>query len=93
MPMDILTLAYQIFKDFGCTAVLSGIIIFLVWKLGSNHLKHIGDDVKTCISKIDKVSEDVKTSKEDVDKKFQTVNEKVDSLGERTSKVEGKLGI
>jgi len=94
MPnLDIVTFSYQIFKDFGCNVVLGGIIVWLLWKIATNHLKHIGDDVKTCITKIDNVSKDVSENKKSTDTKIDTINERVDSIGERISVVEGKTGI
>ena len=93
MPLDILTFAYQIFKDFGCNVLLASVIIYLIWKVITNHLHHIGMDIKSTNQKIDMLSEDVKSFKEDNDKKFQSLNDKMEAIGERTSKIEGKIGI
>lgn len=93
MPIDFLTFMYQIFKDFGVNVVFFGIIIYLLWKLGSNHLTHISADVKSCIKGIDNLSKEITESEKRTDVKIENLNEKVEAIGERTSKVEGKLGI
>lgn len=93
MPTDIFMLCYQIFKDFGENAVLGGVTIFLLWKLGSNHLRHIGTDIKTCINKIDTLSTGVQESQKETNKKIDAVNSKVELLESKTAKIEGKIGI
>ncbi len=80
MSPDILSLIYAIFKDFGAGAVEFGVIVFLICKLGSNHLRHIAIDIKGC-------HEDIKI----LCKKMDDTNTKVNSLGERVSKLEGEV--
>ncbi len=94
MPnLDLLTFSYQIFKDFGCNVVLGSVVIFLLWKIATNHLRHIGMDVQANNQKIDTLSKKVESWKEDNDKKIQAVTDKVEAIGDRTSKIEGKIGI
>jgi hypothetical protein len=80
MNPDILVQIYAIFKDFGVGVVEFGIIIFLIWKLGSNHIHHLG-------MKMDGVARDVKAIKLTVN----DTNDKVSSLAERVSTLEGEM--
>jgi hypothetical protein len=80
MTPDILSLIYQVFKDFGAGAVEFGIIIFLLWKLANNHLRHISSDIKT-------IGTDVKAVQVELKENTRTTNE----LGQRVAKIEGKL--
>lgn len=92
MPIDLLSFAYTLFKDFGVNVLLGGIVIYLLWKLITNHLHHIGMDVKECIDKIDNLSTEVKDSKKELNGKIDASNAEMASLGERISFVEGKTG-
>ena len=47
MNPDIFSVFYSIFKDFGINALGFGIVIFLIWKLITNHIFHIAKDVKS----------------------------------------------
>lgn len=81
--MDLTTVApwlYQIFKDFGFGFTGWAIIVWLLWKIGTNHLAHIAKDIKV-------IGVDVK----DLSAKLDVTNEKVNSLAERTAKIEGEI--
>ena len=57
-----------VFKDYGLDAVQLGIIGFFGWKLFTNHLKHITDDIKKISKKVDVLSVDISGMKERVSK-------------------------
>ena len=47
-----LKVAYELLKDFGVlglNVVQFGVILFGGWKLFTNHLKHLKDDIETSI--------------------------------------------
>lgn len=93
MPTDIMSFAYQIFKDFGENAVLGGVIIYLLWKLATNHLHHLGMDIQANNTKLDNLSKDVKACTTGLSSKIDAVNSKVELLESKTAKIEGKIGI
>ena len=72
----------NLFKDFGVNIAGFGIIIYLVWKLGTNHLKHIADDVKSVAIDVKSVASEVKEIKS------QTA-----AHGERIATLEGKMTL
>lgn len=82
MNPDILSLFYNILKDFGVGVFGWGVVIYLIWKLMTNHLKHIGQDIKS-------IGRDVKLTRIELKENTKITNQ----LGERVSKIEGKLEI
>lgn len=93
MPFDILTILQDILNRYGVNTVMFCIICYLIWKLGSNHLFHIHQDVKSCAKKIDTLSEDFKSSNEKTNTKIDNLEKEIADSGERISKIEGKIGI
>ena len=85
-----LSIIVNLFKDFGPIAGWV-VIVWLLWKIATNHLKHLKDDNIVIFDKIDNLSADVKASTKELNKKIETVEDRVNSLGERTSKLEGQV--
>lgn len=86
-----ISLVYGLFKDFGIGLAEFGIIVWLLWKIATNHLHHIALDIKD-------ISKDVKASevqriedKKELNTKIETLDIKLNSIGERTSKIEGQV--
>jgi hypothetical protein len=74
--------AYELIKDYGAFGVgliQLGIIYYFGWKLFTNHLKHIQDQVVSNGRKISGVSG-----------KLTKTNREVGKLSERVAKIEGR---
>lgn len=93
MSIDILGFFMDVLNKYGVNSVMFCVICFLLWRLGSNHLRHIAVDVKTCVTKIDTLSTEVKESQKETNKKIDAVKDKVELLESKTAKIEGKIGI
>jgi peptidoglycan hydrolase CwlO-like protein len=95
MSPDLLALIYTLSKDFGVGLCEFGIIVFLIWKLATNHLAHVKSDLQKDVSgigtKVDNLSKDVKECTTRLNDKINDTNNKVTSLGERIAKVEGEI--
>lgn len=76
-----INIIYGLFKDFGAGLTEFGIICFLLWKLMTNHLSHIGKDIT-------EIKGDVKS----LTKKYEDTHSKIEAQGERISKLEGQVG-
>ena len=70
----------NLIKEFGLGLAEFGVIVFLLWKIATNHLRHISEDIKS-------ISTDVKLVASDV----QDIKENVAKDRERIAKLEGKL--
>lgn len=91
MNPDFLSLLYNLFKDFGFGLTGWAIIVWLLWKIGTNHLHHIATDIKDISKDVKEISLQMATDKKELNTKIETIDEKVNSLGERTSKLEGQV--
>ena len=91
--MDIFSVSVilGLIKDFGFGLTGWAIIVWLLWKIATNHLRHLKSDNVEIKGMITTLSKDVKASTEKLHTRITAVDEKVNSLGERTSKLEGKL--
>lgn len=69
-------------QNYGLDALQLGLIGFCFWKLFSNHLKHLLDDVKGNSKQIKDVAKNVKKTNEDIGE-----------IKGRVSKIEGKIGL
>jgi len=49
-----LKLIYMIFKDYGLDTVQICVVGFFGWKLFTNHLKHLKDDILSIKEKVEK---------------------------------------
>ena len=78
--LDFLINIFSIGKSFGWSVAQFVVIIFLLWKIATNHLAHIAADIKEIAKELKGVATEVK------DIKTQTA-----SHGERIAKLEGKL--
>lgn len=84
----------EFWQNYGATGLIL-IVVFvslfinvrLFAKLFGNHLAHIHEDLKASNAKIDEVKKDVA----EVKKEIKDANKETNSLGERVSKLEGKL--
>lgn len=61
-----INIVLAIFKEFGVFIGLGGIIIFLLWKIMTNHLAHIAIDIKDVAEGVKAISVDVKGIKSDM---------------------------
>jgi len=68
-----------IFRDYSPIAGWV-IIVWLLWKIATNHLRHISTDIK-------KIGLDVNSVQAELKENTKTTNE----LGQRVAKIEGKL--
>ena len=69
-----------IFQTYGFSVAQTALIVALLWKIATNHLRHIADDIKGIQVSVNGVAKEVGELKED------TAN-----FRERLAKVEGKL--
>jgi hypothetical protein len=69
-------------KDFGVGITGWAVVIALLWKIMTNHLKHLSDSNKRIETAVGKVAKDLKEN-------TRMTNE----LGQRVSKLEGKLEV
>jgi hypothetical protein len=83
--------AYQMFKDFGFGLTGWAIIVWLLWKIATNHLHHIAVDIKTISADVKTVIKQQADDKKELNEKIEAVDSKVNSLGERTAKLEGQV--
>lgn len=75
-----INIVLSVFKEFGLAIGLGSIIIFLLWKIMTNHLAHIALDVKEVVNGVNNIQSEVKDMRKDM------------SLDrERIAKLEGKL--
>jgi hypothetical protein len=88
---NILVLLYGFAKDFGFGLTGWAIIVWLLWKIATNHLQHLKTDNVEIKEMITTLSADVKASTEKLDAKIEAVDGKVVSLGERTATIEGQI--
>lgn len=88
---SLLALIYQLFKDFGVGLCEFGIIVWLLWKIATNHLHHIGTDVKAVSDKVDTLSADVKASTKNLNEKIDAIDSKANTLDVKVAKLEGQV--
>jgi hypothetical protein len=72
----------NLFRDFGFGVAQTALIVFLFWKLATNHLKHLSDDIKA-------VGKDVK----DLADEIKGMKSHCALEGERLAKLEGKIEV
>jgi len=70
----------KLLETFGFGVAQTGLVVFLLWKIATNHLRHIGDDIKT-------VSKDVK----DLAIEVKSMKTNCTAHAEKIAKLEGKL--
>lgn len=88
---SLLALVYQVFKDFGCNALLGGIIVWLLWKIATNHLHHIALDIKTIGTDVKTVIATQEADKKELNEKIEAIDEKANTLGVKVAKLEGQV--
>ena len=74
-----INIVLSIFKEFGLVIGLGGVVIFLLWKIMTNHLAHIAGDIKGVAEGVKAIAIDVKEIKGDMAKDR-----------ERIAKIEGR---
>ena len=85
-----LQLAFEFILKYGFLAVviiLLGVIILLLRKLFTNHLAHIHDDIKSVLTQVTTTDGRLNQTNQKIDQ----IDAKQDQLGERVSKIEGRL--
>jgi hypothetical protein len=85
-----ISLILGICKDYGPIAGWL-IVVWLLWKIATNHLRHLKTDNVEIKKMITTLSTDVKASTKELNEKIESVEGKVNSLGERTAKLEGQV--
>jgi hypothetical protein len=77
-----INIVLNLFKQFGFGIAQTALVVFLLWKIATNHLAHIASDIKDVSKDIKAVALEVK------DIKTQTA-----AHGERIAKLEGKIEL
>jgi len=72
-----LNLYIELAKTFGFGLAQTGLVVFLLWKIATNHLKHISDDIRELKDNVNLLSVNVTTN--------------ITEIKERLAKVEGQL--
>jgi len=75
-----INIVLSVFKEFGLAIGLGSIIIFLLWKIMTNHLAHIAIDIKDMATDVKAVRSEVGEIKCDMAQDR-----------ERIAKIEGKI--
>ena len=55
---------YSVFKDYGLDAVQIGVICYFGWKIMTNHLKHIQEDIKKIATKVENLGQELQKTNE-----------------------------
>ena len=63
-----INLVYAMLKDYGLDAVQLFLIAWFGYKIMTNHLKHIKDDLESIINKTEKIETDLNHTKERIAK-------------------------
>lgn len=71
---------FRLFQTFGFGVAQTGLVVFLLWKIATNHLAHIAHDIKDLSKDVKALAGEVKDMKSHCS--FQ---------GERLSKIEGRF--
>ena len=85
------SIIYGMLKDFGFGLTGWAIIVWLLWKIATNHLHHIAVDIKSISADVKTVIKQQADDKKELNDKIDTVEGKVNSIGERTAKLEGQV--
>lgn len=86
-----ISMILSLFKDYGCGLAEFAIIVWLLWKIANNHLKHIADDVKAVGVAVRDLGKQMDKDNKDLNEKIEETHTKVEALGERVAKVEGQI--
>ncbi len=78
--VDVANIFLMLLDKFGMNIAQMGLMVFLFYKLYTNHLAHIHTDIK-----------DTKKSVGETKEKIDALDKKTDELGERVANIEGRL--
>lgn len=78
--VDVANIFLMLLDKYGMNVAQMGLMIFLFYKLYTNHLAHIHKDIKL-----------TKNSVEQTNVKIEALDKKTDELGERVANIEGRL--